>query len=109
MSIILSEEHDVTVRREVFAPDIRIRGNPENTLAGSVLLEMQQLEYQNGVLTHTTRLDSNGELVGEFVGRTFNINGKEITGYEVMLLIKQYVKDLHAERVAATTPAPAED
>lgn len=106
MSIIIEEIENVTVRREVFAPLIRINGNPEDTLAGTVFVEMHRLEYHDDTLTHTTPLDSVGETVGMFVERSFTVGEKTITGVEVMLLIKQYVADLHAERVAATTPAP---
>ena len=109
MSIVLEEIPNVTVRREVFATNIRIVGNPENTMAGAVLLDLQRLEYHNDQLTHSTPLESAGETVGEFVERSFDIEGKTISGYEVMLLIKRYVADLHAERVAAIAPAPAED
>ena len=101
MSIIIEEIENVTVRREVFAPTIRINGNPENTIDGTVFVEMHRLEYHDDILTHTTPLDSAGETVGIFLDREFVIGGKTITGMDVMLLIKQYVADLHAERMAA--------
>jgi len=41
-----------------------------------------------------------GELVGNFAARSFEVNGKTITGLDVVLLIKQYVADLHAESEA---------
>lgn len=109
MSIILEEVHNVTVRREVFAPSIRIIANPEDMLAGAVLLELHQLEYHDDQLIHDKPLESAGETVAEFVQRSFEVNGKVITGEDVALLIKQYVADLHAERVAASAdPEPAE-
>lgn len=106
MSIIIEEIENVTVRREVYASNIRIVGNPENTLAGAVLLDLQRLEYHDDALIHTTPLESAGETVGEFCQREFEVNGKSISGMELMLVVKQYVADLHAERVAATTSAP---
>ena len=106
MSIIIEEIEGVTVRREVYASNIRIIGNPENTLAGAVLLDLQRLEYHDDALIHTTPLESAGETVGEFCQRAFEINGKTITGIDVMLLIKQYVADLHAERIAAMSVTP---
>ena len=109
MSIIIEEIEGVTVRREAFSPNIRIIGNPENTLAGVVTLDLVTLEYHDDVLTHTTPLHGAGETVGEFVQREFDINGKVITGMDVMLLIKQYVRDLHDERVAALAPAPVSE
>ena len=109
MSVIIEEIENVTVRREAFAPNIRIVGNPENTLAGAVLVDLQILEYQDGALVHTTPMGSAGETVGEFVQRSFDINGKTITGEDMMLVVKQYVADLHAERVAALAPAPVSE
>ena len=108
MTIIIEEVENVAVRREAFSDDIRIRGNPEDTMSGVILLELKTLEYHNDVLTHTTPLGSGGETVGEFVQREFNVNGKTITGMDLMLVVKQYVADLHAERVAATTPVEPE-
>ena len=109
MSIIIEEVTGVTRRTEAFANNIRIIGNPENTLSGVVTLDLVELEYHDDVLRHTKPLQGAGETVGEFIGRTFDIEGKEISGYEVMLLIKQYVRDIHAEHTAALAPAPTDD
>ena len=106
MSVIIEEIENVTVRREVFAPLIRINGNPENTIDGTVFVEMHRLEYHDDILTHTTPLDSVGETVGMFLEREFVIGDKTITGTDVMLLIKQYVAEIHAERMQAAKPTP---
>lgn len=45
MSIILEEIEGVTVRREVYASLIRIKGNPEREMDSAVLLDLQRLEY----------------------------------------------------------------
>ena len=109
MTIIIEEVENVAVRREAFSDDIRIRGNPEDTMSGVILLELKTLEYHNDVLTHTTPLGSGGETVGEFVQREFNVNGKTITGLDLMLTVKQYVRDLHDERIAASVPHPVSE
>lgn len=108
MSIIIEEIEGVTVRVEAFAPTIRIIGNPENTLAGAVLVDLQTLTYHDDELAFTQPLASSGETVGDFIQRSWEINGKTITGMDMMLLVKQYVADLHAERVAANAPASDE-
>lgn len=107
MSIIIEEIENVTVRREAFSPDIRIGGNPENTMAGLVVAELQVLEYHDDVLVHRTPFGKAGETVGDFVQREFHVNGKTITGMDLMLAAKQYIVDLHAERVAALAPPPS--
>ena len=76
MSIIIEEIENVTVRREAYSPNIRIVGNPENALAGAVLVDLQVLEYQNDALVHTKPMGSAGETVGEFVQRSWEIDGK---------------------------------
>lgn len=101
MSIITEEIENVTIRREVFAPTIRIVANPEDTAAGVILFDLHQLEYQDDELRHIVPLENTGETVGEFAQRTFTVGEKEITGMEVVLLIKQYVATLHAEHEAA--------
>ena len=101
MAIIIEEKENVTVRREVYAPDIRIRANPVDEAAGSVSLEMQVLEYHDNEFVRMDAAGVVGETVGDFAQRSFDVNGKTITGLEVMLLIKQYVADLHAESEAA--------
>lgn len=110
MSIIIEEIENVTIRREAFSPDIRISGNPEDTMAGMVVAELQVLEYHDDALTHRTPFGKAGETVGAFVQRAFEVNGKTITGMDLMLAAKQYIVDLHAERAAALSapviPAP---
>jgi|GEM_PF-1232761 len=104
MSIIIEEIENVTVRREVFASDICIAGNPENTAAGVVTLDLMRLEYHNDNLVNTTLLQTEGETVGDFLGREFRVNDKVITGVDMMLAIKQYVVDLYNERQAGLAP-----
>ncbi len=108
MAIIIEERENVTIRTEAYSPNIRIVGNPENTMAGAVLVDLQILEYQDEQLAHTKPMGSAGETVGEFVERSWEINGKTITGMDLMLVVKQYVADLHAERVAAQAPTTVE-
>lgn len=102
MSIILEEIENVTIRREAYAADIRIRANPVDQAAGSVSLELQTLEYHDDEFVRMDPAGIVGETVGDFAQRSFDINGKQITGLEVVLLIKQYVADLHAESEAPT-------
>lgn len=98
MAIIIEEKSNVTIRREVYAADIRIRANPVDQAAGSVTLELQTLEYHDDDFVRIDPAGVVGETVGDFAARSFDVNGKTITGLEVVLLIKQYVAALHAER-----------
>lgn len=100
MAIIIEEKNNVTIRREVYAADIRIRANPVDQAAGSVSLELQTLEYHDDEFVRMDPAGIVGETVGDFAQRSFDINGKQISGLEVVLLIKQYVADLHAEKEA---------
>lgn len=100
MTNIIEQIENVTIRREYFAPNIRIVANPEDMGAGVILLDLQKLEYQNDELAHTTSLGSVGETVAQFTQRTFVVGDKEISGLEVALLIKQYVDILHAGQAA---------
>ncbi|MGE8218537.1 MAG: hypothetical protein ACN6OU_02140 [Stenotrophomonas acidaminiphila] len=100
MAIIIEEKANVTIRREVYAADIRIRANPVDQAAGSVSLELQTLEYHDDEFVRMDPAGVVGELVGNFAARSFEVNGKTITGLDVVLLIKQYVADLHAESEA---------
>jgi hypothetical protein len=97
MSIIIEEKSNVTIRREAYASDIRIRANPVDIAAGSVSLELQTLEYHDNEFVRMDPAFVVGETVGDFAARSFNIDGKVITGLEVVKLIKLYVADLHAE------------
>lgn len=101
MAIIIEEKSNVTIRREVYAADIRIRANPVDQAAGSVSLELQTLEYHDDEFVRMDPAGVVGETVGDFAQRSFDINGKQISGLDVVLLIKRYVADLHAEREAA--------
>ena len=101
MAIIIEEKSNVTVRREIYAADIRIRANPVEQAAGSVSLELQTLEYHDDEFVRMDPAGVVGETVGDFAARSFDVNGKTITGLEVVLLIKQYVAVLHAEKEAA--------
>ena len=101
MAIIIEEKTNVTLRREVYAADIRIRANPVDGAAGSVTLELQTLEYHDDEFVRMEPAGTIGETVGDFAARTFDVGGKTITGLEVVQLIKQYVMDIHAEREAA--------
>lgn len=98
MAIIIEEKSNVTVRREVYAADIRIRANPVDHAAGSVSLELQTLEYHDDEFMRMDPAGVVGETVGDFAARSFDVNGKTITGLEVVLLIKQYVVDIATER-----------
>lgn len=106
MSIILEEIENVTVRREAYSPLIRIIGNPVSDLESTILLDMQRLEYHDDVLVHTTPKPALGETVADFIGREFNVNGKVITGMDVMLVVKAYVATMHAEHESASEPTP---
>lgn len=101
MAIIIEEKNNVTIRREVYAADIRIRANPVDGAAGSVTLELQTLEYHDDEFVRMDAAGVVGETVGDFAQRSFDINGKQISGLDVVLLIKQYVAVLHAEKEAA--------
>lgn len=101
MTIIIEEKSNVTIRREVYAADIRIRANPVDQAAGSVTLELQTLEYHDDEFVRMDAAGVVGETVGDFAQRSFDINGKQISGLDVVLLIKQYVADLHAESEAS--------
>ena len=103
MAIIIEEKENVTIRREVYAADIRIRANPVDHAAGSVLLELQTLEYHDDEFVRMDPAGVVGETVGNFAQRSFDVGGKTITGLEVVLLIRQYVVGLHAEREAAAS------
>ncbi len=102
MAIIIEEKANVTIRREIYAADIRIRANPVDQAAGSVSLELQTLEYHDDEFVRMDPAGVVGELVGDFAARSFDINGKQITGLDVVLVIKRYVADMHAEREAPT-------
>lgn len=102
MAIIIEEIENVTIRREVYAADIRIRANPVDEAAGSVSLELQTLEYHDDEFVRMDAAGAVGETIGAFAMRSFDVNGKTITGLEVVLLIKQYVAVLHAESEAPT-------
>lgn len=97
MAIIIEEKTNVTIRREVYAADIRIRANPVDQAAGSVSLELQTLEYHDDEFVRMAPAGTVGELIGDFAERSFDVNGKTITGTDVILLIKRYVADLHNE------------
>ena len=47
MAIIIEENPSVAIRREAYAAGIHIRANPVDQAAGSVVLEMQTLEYHD--------------------------------------------------------------
>lgn len=97
MAIEIYRQSNVEVHGEAFASEIRIRANPEDTLAGSISMEMYTLEYFDEVYRRMDYRGVLGETVGQFATRTFDVNGKTITGADVILLIKRYVADLHNE------------
>lgn len=105
MPIIINEQQGVAIRREAYASDIRIRANPVDQAAGSVILEMQTLEYHDDQFVRMEPASPIGETVGAFAVRSFEVGGKTITGIEVIEVIKQYVDVRHAESIA---PPPAE-
>lgn len=112
MAIIIEEKENVTIRREVYAADIRIRANPVDQAAGSVSLELQTLEYHDDEFVRMEPASPIGETVGEFAVRSYTLTGgKVITGMEVIEVIKQYVEVRHVESIAPPpvepeTPAP---
>ena len=106
MPIIINEQQGVAIRREAYASDIRIRANPVDQAAGSVILEMQALEYHDNQFVRMEPASPIGETVGEFAVRSFTLaGGKVITGMEVIEVIKQYVDMRYAESIAPP-PAP---
>lgn len=106
MAIIIEEKVNTTIRREAYAAEIHIRANPVDQAAGSVVLEMQTLEYHDDQFVRMEPASPIGETVGEFAVRSFTLaGGKVITGMEVIEVIKQYVETRHAESVAPP-PAP---
>lgn len=106
MAIIIEEKPNVTIRREVYAADIRIQANPVDGAAGAVILGMQTLEYHGDQFVRMEPASPIGETVGEFAVRIFTLaGGKVISGLEVIEVIKQYVDVRHAESIA---PPPAE-
>ena len=106
MAIIIEEKSNITIRREVYAADIRIRANPVDGAAGAVILGMQTLEYHDDQFVRMEPAPPIGETVGEFAVRSFTLaGGKVISGMDVIEVIKQYVDVRHAESIA---PPPAE-
>ena len=61
-------------------------------------LELQTLEYHDDEFVRMDPAGIVGETIGDFAARSFDVNGKQITGLEVVQLIKQYVAVLHAEQ-----------
>ncbi len=110
MAIIIEEKSNATIRREAYAAGIHIRANPVDQAAGSVVLEMQTLEYHDDQFVRMEPASPIGETVGAFAVRSFTLaGGKVITGMEVIEVIKQYVEVRHAEAIApppAQPPAP---
>lgn len=104
MAIIIEELTDVAVRRELYAADIRIRGNPDDSVGGVVSMDMAVLEYHNNALIRTEPLGLYAEPVSNFVTREFVIGDKTITGAEVAQLIREYVVTMHAERTQQNEP-----
>ena len=108
MAIIISEQQNVTIRREAYTSDIRIQANPVDGAAGAVILGMQTLEYHDDQFVRMETASPIGETVGEFAVRSFTLaGGKVITGMEVIEVIKQYVEVRWAE-ANAPDPAPLE-
>lgn len=99
MAIIIEEKSNVTIRREIFAPDIRIRANPVDQGAGSVSLELQTLEYHDDEFVRMDAAGVVGETVGDFAQRTFEVNGKTITGLDVVTVVKAYTAMMYQERI----------
>lgn len=97
MAIILDEKPNVTVLSELYAPDIRIKGNPVDRTAGSIHLELSRLEYHDGEFVRTDPAGSLAESVGAFAARSFEVNGKVVTGLDVIAVVERYVAVLHAE------------
>lgn len=100
MAIIISEIENVREVIELYAPDIRIRGNPVDKPAGSIQLELHKLEYRNDEFVRMDPLGIVGETVGEFAAREFEVNGKTITGLDVVTIVEQYTAMMYQERIA---------
>lgn len=98
MAILIEERFGVHIEHELFAANISIRANPVDESAGSVSLDLFKLEYWDGEFRRMDSIGTVGETVADFASRTFEVNGKSITGMDVALLIKQYVNDLNSER-----------
>ncbi len=81
----------VTVRREPYASDIRIKAHPEDTAAGSISMEIHRLEYFDDTFERMDPIATIGETVGDFMQREFVVGEKTITGEEIVSVIKQYV------------------
>lgn len=99
MGYILETKPGVEISVELYAPDIRIKGNPEDKLAGSIQLELHKLEYHGEQFVRMDPLANVGETVADFVQRTFNVNEKEITGYDVMLVVEQYAAMIYKDKL----------
>ncbi|KRG53618.1 hypothetical protein [Stenotrophomonas nitritireducens] len=100
MAVILSETQNIEERIELYAPDIRIQGNPVDKPAGSIQLELHKLEYRNGEFVRMDPLGIVGETVGEFAAREFEVNGKTITGLDVVTVVEAYTAMMYQERIA---------
>ena len=99
MAIIISERENVREVIELYAPDIRIRGNPVDKPAGSIQLELHKLEYRNDEFVRMDPLGIVGETVGEFAARVFEVNGKTITGLDVVTVVEAYTAMMYQERI----------
>ncbi len=99
MGYILETKPGVEISVELYAPVINIRGNPEDKMAGSILMELHKLEYHGEQFVRMDPLANVGEAVADFVQRTFNVNGKEITGYDVMLVVEQYAAMIYEDKM----------
>ena len=105
MAIIIEEKSNATIRREAYAAGIHIRANPVDQAAGSVVLEMQTLEYHDDQFARMEPTSPIGETVGAFAVRSFTLaGGKVITGMDVIEVIKQYVEVRHTESNAPPAP-----
>lgn len=102
MAIIIDEQDGVSKRREVYAAAIHIHGNPVDKGAGSIQLDIATLHYYDGEFDRMTPSITLGELVGDFASREFTVDGKTITGLDVVRVVEQYTSDMHAAHVAAT-------
>lgn len=104
VAIVISESKNVQRKVEGYAPDIRIRSNPADKLAGSIQMDIHPIEYLDGEFSRMepSSIGTIGETIGDFVQREFLVNGKTITGWDVMMLVMQYTEVLHAEHIAAS-------
>lgn len=98
MALKIKQKSGVEFSTELYAPAIHIRGNPEDKPAGSIQLELVELEYRDEEFVRMIPLGVVGETVGDFAAREFEVNGKTITGLDIVAAVEQYTAEMYQER-----------